>query len=840
MRKVYFLMGLSFLCLTWLCSCNQDEIEPLDGEIVFEILDSDGNPVTELQTFTFGDKGEYGLRARFASYIEIKAPAKWLAEANPSAGTCEISVPSAEDEEAAASGTIAFNIRSQTGRVRTVFLEVAAKEPNLVFAFDDPGVTSTLQMMAYSQSKRFTFTSQSVKNFKFETPAGWSALYNQNDNYITIVAPNVTAEEFVKEGVIKVTPVSFRDAVGETSSIEVALADYMPSVIFENDTYAFAGGINSEIPFEAVNVTRLEVEAPEGWNITPDLTTGKLKVISPATADLLTAKGGGTVRIKAFNESTPGEIGTVSEDYEVFVKLNINGIYTPEDFQAFAGAVEANTSLDAYSYQGEVALLTDLDLSGSDKQVFVPGTLSAKFNGYNNTIRIAVVASEKEIGLFHTLGATAEIKNLTIEGTIKSNLTVQQYIGGLAVLNEGAPVSGVTTDIDFTYEPASWMSDGWYGSLVARTKGGVYTNCHSKGDIIHKQGCIKIFGGLIGEIIESVFDVESGDRSQLVKISDCSNTGDFTLDYNGQNPSNSRFGGLVGWAENWMAEYTNLTNEGNFTITLGITNGNAIHSVGGILGNGYGFFKNCVNRGNLTSVERAANRRYGGIVGGVGSSTGKTNGYYLRMEDCSNYGNFSHTSNFGSGIAGIIENCQGNAELKNCINYGKISNPQTTTSIKHNENPSQYSGLVTFIKGGTFDSCENHGDIEGIARDRMAGLVGRCQNGDGAIVFRNCKNTGNIKLRMHPENSIANVSAAGLAVFDSDVKTPVIFTNCANTGTIDAEIFPGSGGQQRVFHIVSMAKYLASGPLFSSSQVSMDDATKAYQESTEGLIQKDL
>lgn len=840
MRKVYFLMGLSFLCLPWLCSCNQDEIEPLDGEIVFEILDSDGKPVTELQTFTFGDKGEYGLRARFASYIEVKAPAKWLVEANPSAGTCEISVPSVEDDAAEASGTITFNIRSQAGRLRTVTLDVAAKEPNLIFAFDDPDVTSTVQMMAYSQSKKYTFTSQSVKDFKFKTPAGWSALYNQNDNYITIVAPSATAEEFVKQGTVEVTPVSFRGAVGEPSVIEVALSDYMPSMIFEQETYAFAGGASSEIAFDAINVTRLEIEAPEGWNITPDLNAGKLKVLSPATADLLTVKGGGTVRIKAFNESTPGEVGTVSENYEVFVKLNINGIYTLEDFQAFAAAVETNASLDAYSYQGEVALLTDIDLSGSDKQIFVPGMFSAKFNGYDNTVRIAVVATANEIGLFHTLAATAEIKNLVIEGTIKSNLTGQHYIGGLAVLNEGAPVSGVTADIDFTYEPASWKSDGWYGGLVARTKGAVYTDCHAKGDIVHKQGCIKIFGGLIGEIIESPFDAATGDRSQLVKISDCSNTGNFTLDYNGQNPNNSRFGGIVGWAENWMAEYTNLTNEGNFTITLGITNGNAIHSAGGILGNGYGFFTNCVNRGSISSVERAANRRYGGIVGGVGSATGKTNGYYLRMENCSNYGNLSHTSNFGSGIAGIVENCQGNVEIKNCINYGKISNPQTTTSIKHNENPSQYSGLVTFIKGGTFDGCENHGDIEGIARDRMAGLVGRCQNGDGNIVFRNCKNTGNIKLRMHPDNSIANVSAAGIAVFDSEIKTTTVtFTNCANTGTIDAEIFPVSGGQQRVFHIVSMAKYLASGPLF-PGVISMDDATKAYQESTEGLVQKDL
>lgn len=485
-------------------------------------------------------------------------------------------------------------------------------------------------------------------------------------------------------------------------------------------------------------------------------------------------------------------------------------------------------------------MLADIDLSESEKQVFIPGTFSGKFNGYNNTIRIAVSASADEIGLFHTLAVTAEIKNLVLEGTIHSALTSQQRIGGLAILNEGAPISNITTDIDFTYEPASWKSDGWYGSLVAETRGAVYTNCHSKGDIVHKQGCIKIFGGLIGEIIESPFDAATGDRSLLVKITNCTNTGNITLDYNGQNPGNSRFGGLVGWSENYMAEYTDLTNEGNITVTLGNTNGNQIHSVGGILGCGYGFFTNCVNRGNMNFTERTANRRYGGIVGGVGSAAGKASSYYLRMENCSNYGNLSHTSNFGSGIAGIIENCQGNVEIKNCINYGKITNPQTTTSVKHNENPSQYSGLVTFIKGGTFDGCENHGDIEGIARDRMAGLVGRCQNGDGNIVFRNCRNTGTVKLRMHPENTIANVSAAGIAVFDSEIKSnTVTFQNCSNTGLIDAEIRLAADGQQRVFHIVSMSKYLASGPLF-SGVVQMDDATKTYQMNSEGLIQKDL
>lgn len=833
-------MVFSFLCMASLCSCYRNEIKPLDGEIVFEIQDSDGDPVTGVQTFMFGDRGEYRLHALFASYIEIEAPEKWLVQANPSAGTCVISVPSAEDEDAAASGTIVFNIQSQAGRQRTVTLEVAAKEPDLVFAFDEPEVTSVLQMLAYSQNKKYTFTSQSVKDFKFTAPDGWKALYNQNDNYITIVAPGAADDGFAKQGMVEVIPVSYRGAVGESSFIEVALSDYMPSVIFQSDSYAFAEGSNSEIPFDATNVTRLEVEAPEGWNVTSDLNSGKLNVTSPSVANLMTAKGGGMVHVKAYNEQTPGEIGTVSEEYEVYVKLNINGIYSLSDFIAFADAVKADASLDAYSYHGEVALLNDLDLSGRSEQIFVPGTFAAKFNGYNNTVRIAIEATADEIGLFHTLAATAEVKNLVIEGTITSNLTGVHYIGGLAVLNEGAPVSGVTTDIDFTYEPASWKSDGWYGGLVARTKSATYTDCHSKGNIIHKQGCIKIFGGLIGEIIESPFDAAEGDRSQLVKIKDCGNSGDFILDYTNKNPNNSRFGGIVGWAENWMAEYTNLTNEGNFTITLGNTNGNAIHSAGGILGNGYGFFTNCVNRGDITSVERAANRRYGGIVGGVGSAKGKASGYYLRMENCVNYGNMSHTSNFGSGIAGIIENCQGNVEIKNCVNYGKISNPQTTASVKHNENPSQYSGLVTFIKGGTFDGCENHGDIEGIARDRMAGLVGRCQSGDGNIVFRNCKNTGNIKLRMHPDNTISNVSAAGIAVFDSNVKSgSVTFTKCGNTGKIDAEIFPGADGQQRVFNIVSMAKYLANGPLFSGI-INMDDETKAYQESTEGLTQKDL
>lgn len=78
--------------------------------------------------------------------------------------------------------------------------------------------------------------------------------------------------------------------------------------------------------------------------------------------------------------------------------------------------------LDAYTNGGRIVLVSDIDLSALTQTSFVGSAANpfkGTFDGLNNTITVKLADQDsKELGLFHTLDATAEIKNLSLAGSM--------------------------------------------------------------------------------------------------------------------------------------------------------------------------------------------------------------------------------------------------------------------------------------------------------------------------------------------------------------------------------------------------------------------------------------
>ena len=141
------------------------------------------------------------------------------------------------------------------------------------------------------------------------------------------------------------------------------------------------------------------------------------------------------------------------------------GIRNADDLKAFASAVNAGKSLAKYTIDGEVCLMNDIDMAGTDWSDYViggvvtPSTADANkavtyamgenvfdkvFNGKNFALKnvdwtFDLADGNVAHGLFSALGAEGEIKNLTIEGVIRLTGAAPQgaAIGAFAGYAEG-------------------------------------------------------------------------------------------------------------------------------------------------------------------------------------------------------------------------------------------------------------------------------------------------------------------------------------------------------------------------------------------------------------------
>lgn len=302
----------------------------------------------------------------------------------------------------------------------------------------------------------FEFTSENTASLDVSVPKGWTYTADVDAGLLTVTAPTQEEADPAMEGSVKVTPLSVRGTAGEGASIPVELSTKLPIISFAEADYKFAFGEQRDIPCTVTNVATCDITALKGWDIALDIENSVLKVTAPA--DGADCTGAGTIEFAAVS----AEELTASFS----VRLSWKGISTPEEFVAFGNAVTEGAPLDAYTNGGRIVLVSDIDLSALTQTSFVGSAANpfkGTFDGLNNTITVKLADQDsKELGLFHTLDATAEIKNLSLAGSMSVSQATPVVAGTLAIYNNGAALTKVTNKATLSFSGAKTVATAGY------------------------------------------------------------------------------------------------------------------------------------------------------------------------------------------------------------------------------------------------------------------------------------------------------------------------------------------------------------------------------------------
>lgn len=334
------------------------------------------------------------------------------------------------------------------------------------------------------------------------------------------------------------------------------------------------------------------------------------------------------------------------------------GIRNADDLKAFASAVNAGKSLAKYTIDGEVCLMNDIDMAGTDWSDYViggvvtPSTADANkavtyamgenvfdkvFNGKNFALKnvdwtFDLADDNVAHGLFSALGAEGEIKNLTIEGVIRLTGAAPQgaAIGAFAGYAEGKITSCTNkAAIAFAGSDAANISV-CLGGIAGYLQNATLTQCVNDGALTcgtianTGNGSNSGFhqGGIVGYMKTSsltectnngALSAPSGRSGGIVavatsgQVTACVNNGKVQDDVNGifgANPGYKRMGGLAGGASA-DAAFTSCVNNGDVFSQLGCR-------TGGFVGHNEAKITKCENKGVILSDHTLSGTNYHG------------------------------------------------------------------------------------------------------------------------------------------------------------------------------------------------------------------------------------
>ncbi|QWB99410.1 InlB B-repeat-containing protein [Mycoplasmatota bacterium] len=248
-------------------------------------------------------------------------------------------------------------------------------------------------------------------------------------------------------------------------------------------------------------------------------------------------------------------------------------IYDEEDILTLKTFVE-----NEHTFEGKYFKVVDgvstLDLSNLEEAFTPIGTTQFHFGGILDGNGVNIVLNmnqpmDEYIGLFHTLGSSALIKNIEISGS----LVGQSYVGSIAGRNMG------TIDQVINYASISSVDGNDIGGIVGYNEGTI-KNATNKGQVTMNG---TYAGGITGQ--------NSG------TITDAYNKADIT--------GNTSIGGIVGRNLNTI-KYT--YNTANIT---------GLNVIGGIAGDNISRIDHSFNHGDILAKVSTA----GGIVGSMHQSS---------------------------------------------------------------------------------------------------------------------------------------------------------------------------------------------------------------------------
>lgn len=264
-----------------------------------------------------------------------------------------------------------------------------------------------------------------------------------------------------------------------------------------------------------------------------------------------------------------------------------------EDFLSFA----QDCTLDSWSVNKQVLLLTDISLEGTD---FSPiPTFGGGFDGGGHTISgLTIRQSVSPAGLFGCLQATAVVKNLTVQGYVAPDgdgMTAGGVVGENYGSVEHCAFSGTVEGKTNT------------GGIAGRSSG-TLRNCNVQGTITGDNRT----GGIAGYNDGQIDGCSSSAAVNTESVDPTIDLKDIHLNFNFDFSQTSNLdtadaatdtGGIVGYSSGSVVNCVNTGNVGYPHIG---------YNLGGIAGRSCGLVDSCRNLGTITG-----RKDVGGVVGQV-------------------------------------------------------------------------------------------------------------------------------------------------------------------------------------------------------------------------------
>lgn len=577
------------------------------------------------------------------------------------------------------------------------------------------------------------------------------------------------------------------------------------------DSYTFEYQEELKCLLKMKCVTGVEVDAPEGWQVNVSIPTRSVAVTAPSVVDTDAATEG---KIIFTAKSTKDEVKTV----ELAVVLNVPAlpenawpISTAEDFIAFADAVNNGEDFSEY----EIILQKDIDLSSSDKALFVTEPFTYNFNGNDHTITLAIDTDEEFSAIFKRVEAPGTIRNLKIAGSVKNSF-YNAKVAALTCYSKGGVYENITTSATISQTADGEESSGKFGSLVSDEEGnGIYRNCHNTGNLTVCSA--RYVGGLIG----SIWDKTSG------LMQDCSNSGNLHGDFSETIDMNrGLYGGVVGTTicSDW--DFIRCSNTGDITYSLAT---GEIRALGGFTSTAFGYFEDCFNTGDITNTvgQNAvkSTKRIGGFAGATWDESIDDQPVICHMKGCYNTGDISDICNYIGGFMGIVEGGQETAyhQFENCYNSGNV------TVLSNNSVADRFGGFIgTVYNVAYLKGCSNSGKVVGYTRRCAGGLIGGAAD---YVVIENCENTGDVYAgAVDGDFSKAYSPVVGGLCGVQGNGSVVKFVNSKNTGKVTAMVpWETSVGSVYACEATANAQHDPAGTY--EDKVECDEATKTASAS---------
>lgn len=762
MIKKRFLAGMiSLLFGLFAISCT--EKEPVVN-FNFEVYAEDGSALTGTQTVNFSKTLTLTYKAQSLASLNVQTPEGWNSEVKMSAKNIIISAPKAEDQNAEVAGQVTMIAKSLNNEEKVVTVDVAAVEGGVEFAV--AGVEQNVKFR-YAETQKFAVSSANVSEVEVTAPKGWTVSANVAANELTVVSPAREDETAELEGTITVLPKSVRGTVGTAVSFGVYLSVLSPSLtVDKTEIHDVEFGSQTKIQAtEVVNVVDVVVKsAPKGWDVAFDLASASATVTAPSF-EATDIDGAGEIVITAISESY--------DEVDCAIAVSLVGINNADDFLAFAEIVnnateETPADLTGYTYNGEVVVNGDVDLSTYPQALFVSGTFTGVFNARNNTFNLGIETSEEFSSLFKRVEAPGAIKNLNLTGSI-TNTGHAVKVAGVSCYSKGATFENINTSVVLSQTGTGEATSGLFGSIVGDEQGnGTYRNCHNTGALTVCSA--RYVGGLIGSIWDNTNGI----------MEDCSNTADMLCPYDKCDTDKLQCGGVVGATIGSYWQFKRCFNTGNITYTVDEW---VIRGMGGFAGTGFGYYEDCYNTGDITNTLGSKAHCKSRKVGGFTGQTWEDNGYVGNFKNCYNTGDVIDNGNYMGGFVGLSEN--GTADLyhtyENCYNSGNVIS-YSTEGIADG-----FGGFAgTMYNVNVLTNCKNSGKVVGVTYRAAGGLIGRAAD---YIYIINCENTGDVYVGAVESNRKHNYSpvVGGICGVQGN-GSEVVIQNSKNTGNVTAMV----------------------------------------------------